>query len=128
MKVAAERATKTMGESNPQNLANILWSFATMDIVPPDDMLKSSLERFQELLDVCNPQGLANTLWALASLGYFPGQCIFLVVAVDDILKSHVTGPGKGDILSALRQMICMAALLFQVGMLPGTLLYISTA
>ena len=73
LKVAAERATKTMSESNPQNLANILWSFATMDIFPPEDMLQSCLNRFHELLDVCNPQGLANTLWALAALGYFPG-------------------------------------------------------
>ena len=63
-----------MADSNPQNLANFLWAFATMDVMPPENMLLAALERFGKLLSTYNPQGIANTLWALAALGYFPGD------------------------------------------------------
>lgn len=73
LKEAAEQATRTMADSNPQNLANILWAFATMEVLPPDSLLTSAVTHFLALLPQYNSQGLTNTLWALATLGYFPG-------------------------------------------------------
>lgn len=62
-----------MSDSNPQNLANIMWAFATMDVVPPKDLMDGAITRFMDLLPAYNPQGIANTMWSFASLGYFPG-------------------------------------------------------
>lgn len=64
-------------ESNPQNLANIMWAFATMEITPPRELMDGAVERFVSLLPNYNPQGIANTLWAFASLGWFPGRYFF---------------------------------------------------
>ena len=63
-----------MADSNPQNLANILWAFATMDVVPPKELMDGAIQRFMDLLPAYNPQGIANTMWSFASLGYFPGE------------------------------------------------------
>lgn len=62
-----------MSDSNPQNLANIMWAFATMDVVPPKELMDGAIQRFMALLPAYNPQGIANTMWSFASLGYFPG-------------------------------------------------------
>ncbi len=65
-----------MADSNPQNLANIMWAFATMDVVPPKDLMDGAIQRFMDLLPAYNPQGIANTMWSFASLGYFPGWAL----------------------------------------------------
>ena len=74
LQAASQHAADTLADSNPQNLANILWAFATMDITPPDTLMGGAIERFVELLPAYNPQGIANSLWAFATLGYFPGR------------------------------------------------------
>lgn len=70
---AAEHAANTLAESNPQNLANILWAFATMGRIPCAKLLSKAAERFIQLLPIYNQQGIANTLWAFATLGHYPG-------------------------------------------------------
>ena len=74
LKAASKHAAATMSDSNPQNLANILWAFATMDVVPPKELMDGAIQRFMDLLPAYNPQGIANTMWSFASLGYFPGK------------------------------------------------------
>lgn len=74
LKAAAQHATDTLMESNPQNLTNILWAFATMGVMPPNTLIDRAVERFMQLLPFYNPQGVANTVWAFAMLGLSPGE------------------------------------------------------
>ncbi len=74
LKAASDHAASTLSDSNPQNLANIMWAFATMAINPTADLMSGAINRFMSLLPTYNPQGIANTLWAFASLAYFPGE------------------------------------------------------
>lgn len=78
LKAASDHAAYTLADSNPQNLANIMWAFATMTITPTTDLMDGVISRFMSLLPNYNPQGIANTLWAFASLAYFPGQSSIL--------------------------------------------------
>ena len=56
-----------------QNLANILWAYATMDRQPSAEFLAAAERRYVALLPAFNAQGIANSLWAFAQLEYRPG-------------------------------------------------------
>ena len=60
-------------DCNPQNMANILWAFATLDVQPGTALLEAGAHRMLELLPTTKPQALSNTMWAFATLGYNPG-------------------------------------------------------
>ena len=55
-----------------QNLANILWAYATMDRQPSAEFLAAAESRYVALLPAFNAQGIANSLWAFAQLDYKP--------------------------------------------------------
>ena len=61
-------------DCNPQNMANILWAFATLDVQPGTALLEAGAHRMLELLPTTKPQALSNTMWAFATLGYNPGM------------------------------------------------------
>ena len=65
--------TMAVQDCNPQNMANILWAFATLDVQPGTGLLEAGAHRMLELLPTTKPQALSNTMWAFATLGYNPG-------------------------------------------------------
>ena len=58
---------------NPQNLANMLWAYATLETQPGPALMKAASTRMLELLPQSKPQALANMAWAFATLGHNPG-------------------------------------------------------
>ena len=59
---------------DPQELANTLWAWATLDAHPGEDVLLSVGRCVERRLEGFNPQGLANALWAWATMGVHPGE------------------------------------------------------
>ena len=55
-----------------QQLANIIWAFATLDFLPIDQFLESLAEEAVKKRSGFNPQNVANMLWAFAKLEYKP--------------------------------------------------------
>ena len=66
-----------MQHCNPQNLANMLWAYATLEVQPGQALLDAAALRMLDLLPSFKPQALANIAWAYATLGCNPGQPSF---------------------------------------------------
>ena len=67
------RSSMRAQDCNPQNMANILWAFATLDVQPGLQLLEAGVARMLDLLPQTKPQALSNTMWAFATLGHNPG-------------------------------------------------------
>lgn len=55
-----------------QQLANIIWAFATLDFLPIPQFLERLAEEAVSKRSGFNPQNVANMLWAFAKLEYEP--------------------------------------------------------
>ena len=51
-----------------RHLANCIWAFAKLLLVPEDDLLKPLVAEMLAKASGFNAQNLANTLWAFATL------------------------------------------------------------
>lgn len=60
----------------PQQLANILWAFGTLEFRPGADLLERMASAAQTRSGGFNPQNLSNTLWAFAKLEHNPGKAL----------------------------------------------------
>ncbi|KAJ1470971.1 hypothetical protein T484DRAFT_1916953, partial [Baffinella frigidus] len=63
------RATATVGEFKPQNVANMLWALATMGERADRGLLEAMQRRATATAGDFKPQGVGNVLWALATMG-----------------------------------------------------------
>jgi hypothetical protein len=58
----------------PQDLSNILWALAVLNITPDEAWLAWFQQQLLRQLPACNQQVLANTIWALARLACSPSD------------------------------------------------------
>ena len=70
------RVCACVQQCNPQNLANIVWAYATLEVPPGVELLRASANRLLQLLPESKPQALANMAWAFATLAWNPGVCV----------------------------------------------------
>ena len=68
-----------------QQLANIIWAFATIGYIPDTAFLEALAVESVRKRDGFNPQNLANTLWAFAKLEYKP-ECALLPALAEEIM------------------------------------------
>lgn len=69
MDALAEDAVEKIAAFNAQNLANIAWAYATLELFPGallGAVASAAIARRREL----DPQSLANTVWAYAALDW----------------------------------------------------------
>lgn len=69
-------AADAVQHCNPQNLANMLWAYATLEVQPGPELTTAATRRMLELLPESKPQALANLAWAFATLGCNPGMAL----------------------------------------------------
>jgi len=74
------RALEVLGTFNPQDIANTLWSFATLGLKPSEELMARIMTRAVAVQRDFNPQGIANTLWAFATLGLQPSKELMAVM------------------------------------------------
>lgn len=55
-----------------QQLANIIWAFATLGHTPPESFMEALAEESLRKRAGFNPQNIANMLWAFVKLDYIP--------------------------------------------------------
>lgn len=60
----------------PQQLANIIWAFGTLEFKPTAALLDRMATAAHQKAAGFNPQNLANTLWAFAKLEHNPGPML----------------------------------------------------
>lgn len=71
------------GEYNAQEIANTLWSYATLGLQPGSAELVDALERYAALhMPEFQAQEMANFLWAYAKLGIQPKADVVLALEV----------------------------------------------
>ena len=70
------RALQVQGDFNPQDIANMLWAFATLGRQPEDALVAWLSERALQVQGAFNPQDIANTLWAFATLERQPEDAL----------------------------------------------------
>jgi len=70
------RALGVQGVSNPQNIANTLWAFATLVQQPEDVLVVGLTARALEVQGAFKPQSIANTLSAFVTLGRQPEDAL----------------------------------------------------
>ena len=63
-------------ELDGQNLANVLWSYAKLDVKPRHDLFVRLSGVVERSAGAFNPQNVANTLWAYATLGEAPSVSV----------------------------------------------------
>jgi hypothetical protein len=59
----------TLQQAEPQNVSNVLWAAATLQLQPTGAELQQLLWRFTAVLADATPQEVSNTLWAVATMG-----------------------------------------------------------
>ena len=72
-----------------QQLANIIWAFATLDFLPIDQFLESLAEEAVKKRSGFNPQNVANMLWAFAKLEHKPLCPLVSTLAQEAAVKLH---------------------------------------
>lgn len=69
-----------------QQLANIIWAFATLGYQPPLAFMEALAEEAVRKRSGFNPQNVANMLWAFAKLEYTP-QCRLVGTLAEEGMK-----------------------------------------
>ena len=69
-----------------QQLANIIWAFATLDVTPEPAFMEALAEEAVRKHLGFNPQNVANMLWAFAKLDYMPA-CPLVPTLAKEALK-----------------------------------------
>ena len=52
----------------PQEMANLLWSYATLGHYPGDQLLDAMALHMVDRIQAYRPQAVSNTLWAYAKV------------------------------------------------------------
>jgi hypothetical protein len=60
--------------THAQDVANTIWAYATMGLLPHDDLVAGLKGRTLAVVRDFNGQDVANTFWAFAKLGVYPGE------------------------------------------------------
>ena len=68
------RALVVQGDFNAQDIANTLWSFATLGLQPSEALMAGMMKQAVAVQGDFNAQAIANTLWAFATLGLQPSE------------------------------------------------------
>ena len=66
-----------------QQLANIIWAFATLGHIPEASFMEALAEESVRKRSGFNPQNIANTLWAFVKLEYLP-KCPLVSVLAEE--------------------------------------------
>ncbi|KAL3149096.1 hypothetical protein ABBQ32_001939 [Trebouxia sp. C0010 RCD-2024] len=74
MNGAAQQAVFTIHRFKPQEVANTLWSYATLGHDPNNLLLDAMAGQMAQNIQHFRPQAVSNSLWAYAKLGYNPGR------------------------------------------------------
>lgn len=64
-----------------QEVANTLWSYATLSHDPGNALLDAMAIQMVERIQQFRPQAISNSLWAYAKLGYNPGKELLAVTS-----------------------------------------------
>jgi hypothetical protein len=70
LRVGRRLLTINPAELKTQELSNILWSMATLEVYEPD-LVNAILDSACDRIDDCVPQALSNMIWASATLRHF---------------------------------------------------------
>jgi hypothetical protein len=61
--------TSTLQQAKPQEVANVLWAAATLQLHLSSAELQQLLDRLEAVLSGAKPQDVSNTLWVVATMG-----------------------------------------------------------
>ena len=64
-----DKAMSTAGKFKPQDIANLMWSYATLSMEPGTELAMAMGRRAVLTAGEFKPQNIANLLWACAALG-----------------------------------------------------------
>ena len=59
-----------VGKASPQNIANVVWSFAQMRYSPYESVMESLFETVAQKVDTFSEQDVATLLWGCGKLRY----------------------------------------------------------
>lgn len=82
-------ASTQLQSCRAQQLANIIWAFATLDFLPIPQFLEGLAEEAITKRSGFNPQNVANMLWAYAKLDYEPRCPLLTTLAEEAAAKLH---------------------------------------
>ncbi len=69
----AEATLARLEEFTAQNICNVLWAFAKLDVLH-ESLLAAAVHYGLQHMASFAPQSVSNMTWAFATLGYHPGQ------------------------------------------------------
>jgi FAST kinase-like protein, subdomain 1 len=69
------------GNGRGQEIANTLWSYASLGHDPGNALLDAMAIQMVERIQQFRPQAISNSLWAYAKLGYNPGKELLAVTS-----------------------------------------------
>ena len=92
MKAVAARALEILREFNAQNLANMVWAFAKLEM-NEEALMKAVGRRALETLGEFNAQGLATMVWAFAKLRVNDAELLRALASRGATLRSTTTDP-----------------------------------
>jgi len=84
-------------ELSMRNLANVIWGFARMNYLPPNDVMDVLVREVGPKAESGVAQNISNTCWALSSLQYHPPDAVLSSLAnavrskMSDFTSQHIS-------------------------------------
>jgi hypothetical protein len=102
------RAEATAQTFKAQDVANSVWSYATLGLEPPEPLLNALEVKAVEIMNGFNAQNIANTLWAFAAWERRPGAQLLraLCARAEDVAHTF----SAQNIANTLRGLTIMAS------------------
>jgi len=105
LQLLLERVAELVHDLNPQDISNIMWAFATLELEaePLKELVSLLAAQALSVHRDFNPQSISNTLWAFATLGLQPGSNLVSAMTARAVMMQYDFNPQAiGNTLWAL--------------------------
>jgi len=87
-----KRSLCVLDNFNPQAIANTLWAFAKLGLLPSEVMVVGLTARAVGVRGDINPHHISNMLWAFATLGLQPSKALIAGLTAQALVKRNDFG------------------------------------